>query len=324
MRIPSFDYAKFICAFLVVCIHLRFPKYGEHVLAIARSAVPMFLCISGYFLYNHGWNTQRLKSSAIKIARTTFACSLFYLAYHIVDSYFTSGQVIINFKIGYVMRGLIFNNSLDFLSGHLWYMLAFIYTLIVMIGVVKWKLSTKAFYAIPLLLTFLLIYDYIYSSKAEDIIITRNFLFTGIPFFLLGSYLKKNKAHIQEWKISMPILVTCLIVAMSLCVVECIITGIHEIYTSNILVVVIAMIICIRLKEHHINRHIEKIGREHSLNIYLYHMFMRRYILNLSTAFNISIISPILLFIATYIFSISLKFLLRKTIPTLIHQYIKH
>ena len=42
--------AEAFAAFLVVCIHFPVPGNGE-VTAIARIAVPLFFCISGYFFY---------------------------------------------------------------------------------------------------------------------------------------------------------------------------------------------------------------------------------------------------------------------------------
>ena len=48
-RNNGIDILRLLCAFLVVCIHARFPGViGEYIKAIARIAVPFFFICSGY------------------------------------------------------------------------------------------------------------------------------------------------------------------------------------------------------------------------------------------------------------------------------------
>ena len=52
MRNKSLDAAKAIAAFLVVFIHISFPGMtGRIIKTLARSAVPFFFMVSGFFCY---------------------------------------------------------------------------------------------------------------------------------------------------------------------------------------------------------------------------------------------------------------------------------
>ena len=50
-RLNNIDLLKFICAVLVVFLHMGTP-YQQYILPLTRCAVPCFLIISGYFIFN--------------------------------------------------------------------------------------------------------------------------------------------------------------------------------------------------------------------------------------------------------------------------------
>lgn len=102
----------------------------------------------------------------------------------------------------------------------------------------------------------------------------------------------------------MGLLITC-----GLCVFEYLLLGhVVELYLSNILVVVFTMLTCMKLENQHVNIRLEKIGREHSLNIYLYHIFLIPYINKLIAPIELlQMIRPIVLFLATYSLSVLLE-----------------
>lgn len=49
-RNHSIDSLKLLCALLVVLIHCKYP-YKADVLPVTDVAVPLFFCISGYFVF---------------------------------------------------------------------------------------------------------------------------------------------------------------------------------------------------------------------------------------------------------------------------------
>lgn len=49
-RLYNIDSLKFLCAFLVVLIHMHTP-YQESIMPLTRCAVPCFFIISGYMYF---------------------------------------------------------------------------------------------------------------------------------------------------------------------------------------------------------------------------------------------------------------------------------
>lgn len=65
-RNTSIDFLRFICAFLVVCIHAPFPGViGGCIKAVARIAVPIFFMSTGFFLVESGSATGASNNSVI-------------------------------------------------------------------------------------------------------------------------------------------------------------------------------------------------------------------------------------------------------------------
>ena len=66
MRNYSLDILKFLCAVVVVFLHVKTPLHGYYV-PLTRFAVPCFFIISGYFLMGQNMDERygkRLKASA--------------------------------------------------------------------------------------------------------------------------------------------------------------------------------------------------------------------------------------------------------------------
>ena len=51
-RLYNIDSLKFLCAFLVVLIHMHTP-YQESIMPLTRCAVPCFFIISGYMIFTN-------------------------------------------------------------------------------------------------------------------------------------------------------------------------------------------------------------------------------------------------------------------------------
>ena len=85
-RLNNIDLLKFICAVLVVFLHMGTP-YQQYILPLTRCAVPCFLIISGYFIFNadDAKFQARLKKNIRKIFSRTrleyspFRCGEIYV-----------------------------------------------------------------------------------------------------------------------------------------------------------------------------------------------------------------------------------------------------
>lgn len=97
------------------------------------------------------------------------------------------------------IKFLCFNGSL--FSGHLWYIGALLYVLIIILVVDKYSCRKKLYKFIPLLLLVNIIlgnYSAILFGEKLPIALSRNFLFCGLPFFLLGDALRQKQCTLTR------------------------------------------------------------------------------------------------------------------------------
>lgn len=77
----SIDMLKFICAVLIVLLHSHW-KYEDIFLPFTRCAVPCFLIISGYLLYNKGKiDEDRIKRNIKHVLHITLYATLLFFVW---------------------------------------------------------------------------------------------------------------------------------------------------------------------------------------------------------------------------------------------------
>lgn len=206
-RFDGPDILKAICAFLIVCIHAPFPGIiGTCVTAIARVGVPVFFMITGYFydtVIEKGKELYQIK----KIFLLMIFSNILYFVFDIIVSLrdcAVSEFLHSTFTLKSLIKFLLFNESV--LHGHLWYLGAILYVLVIFKllrkFVPKWK---TAVYAIT---PFLLIEDLVlgkysillFGKEPFPAFALRNFLFVGIPYFTIGYFLKENRRKIDSFR----------------------------------------------------------------------------------------------------------------------------
>lgn len=202
-RNTGLDFLKFICCFLVICIHTPFPETtGKIVTTIARIAVPVFFMITGYF-YSYTKKKGGETRQIIKIAKLFIGSNALYLLYGIFIK-IIKGKEIIQILRGYFypksLIAFIFLNESPF-SGHLWYLGAILYVLIIVYCFEKKCNIEKLYYIIPILLLMDLVfgkYSLLILGKSFPYILVRNFLCVGLPYFLIGDMISKIKPKIKS------------------------------------------------------------------------------------------------------------------------------
>ena len=327
--ISSLYVLKAICAFLVVVIH--FPmKYGYYFYPIVRIAVPCFFMISGYFLYNDNREKMisNLKRALSKTLHVTITAYLFYFLIEIVNYIIFKGNSLStssNTIFYYLLAGPQIGSS-----SHLWYLIAYLETLIVAFICTKSNTIKILWCLIPIGLTAnLLLGKYGFLLPSFDFssvgipkyIIARNFFTIGIPAFACGLLLRKNIAQINERVNNKKAWITA-ISFLILASLEFVVLHIKfelkymaDISLFTIPLAISLILLCLKYPNFGEQSYIKTIGRKYSTDIYVYHMFGGNFLIGFIGAIIykitkvecLAIYNAPIVFIATLIFVIVLQ-----------------
>lgn len=191
-RNRGIDLLKYVCAFLVVCIHMAYP--GKVWLEpLSRFAVPIFFMITGFF-YADTCRRGKEDAQIRKILKLTLLANGLFLVWSALWSAVSSEGSFTSLFSAKVWLDFLLLNDSPF-SGHLWYLGALLYVL-VLIRLFEKKWDRRMLYPlIPLLLAAnLLLGTYARSLFGVELprVYSRNFLLAGLPFFLLGDLLRSH------------------------------------------------------------------------------------------------------------------------------------
>lgn len=221
------DILKFICAVLVVSIHVP-PFSGVNWIVnfglvnfAARIAVPFFFVSSAYFLFRKAFTEGAFDSSVViayikRILRIYVIWSLIYMPF----SYIHMREAGLSAKcfLAIYAKNFIFSSG----YGHLWYLNAagFAYIFLLIVLSLKIRLAFVACFACAMYLIglctqswfglieplrrFPLLWDFLRSVKML-ISTARNGLFEGLLFVLIGMFFARH-----EVKMKMKTAVLCL------------------------------------------------------------------------------------------------------------------
>ena len=268
MRNHSLDLLKFIMAYEVVMLHCSQAPYSI-VRPIVDSAVPCFFMISGFLIYSEDINSyqEKLKRAIKKITIiliwSTLLCGLndFYklIVYHDIG----------NFTSCALFDFILFNeNPFAF---HLWYISAYLYTLVFYLLLVPKLISMRISWIMGLWLAgIILVASYIVSHHANiRFIYVRNFLFQGIPFFGMGMLLKKYDSFFHKLQMRQIVFLLLFVILFAI-VIKSI-----ELYSMETYVFsgLIAFITLLLFSSHYKEKvsWLSTIGKEDGLYIYIFH-----------------------------------------------------
>lgn len=274
-RNHSIDILKFICSILVVFIHTGW-RYRNEFLPVTRCAVPCFFIISGYLLFDKEKQTikpERLKRNIIHVIKISFWATLFFIIWkellHITSS---DGHIWIpSIKS---MKNWVFLNENPF-GGHLWYLFAYLYVLLIIMLVNKYNIWKQLYFFVPLLLAPHIIL--LFSNQNLSYIYVRNFLFTGLPFFAIGTMIKsKLIINVNKNKRNKAILIACIILFSITSLLErsfLLSVGkpfVRELYISSIILAVSLFLLALSFESKQ-KTWLSVIGEKDSLYIYIFH-----------------------------------------------------
>lgn len=276
----SIDTLKFFCALLVVFIHTGGPFSID---IINRVAVPCFFVISGFFLYRKDpiEMQDRLVLALKNICIITLWSTIMYAIIAFGQSLYgvPSDNTVTFISAAKRVVALMFFNS-PIWGFHLWYLFAYIYTLIAVWVICKLKLLKPLYSIIPILLS-VSVFGGLYSHLILDsiqipLMCTRNFLFVGIPYFLIGMLINKYDRQIFK---SNTIIWIGFFMSIVLSACEYIINpralgfGSGDLYLTTAPMTISIFLLAISIKQTKDNI-LSKIGRDYSLYIYIFHLFI--------------------------------------------------
>lgn len=281
MRNKSLDAVKAIAACLVVCIHVSFPgQAGQIVKVFARCAVPFFFMVSGYFCYYENGNAAvKIPLKIIHILKLLIVSVLFYFIWEYLMEIFFERDAVSWIKgladIDHVREFVIYNSTSP-VRAHLWFLPALIYCYVLDFFIEKCKLKKVAYCCVPALMLVLLwraefcrFFGGFYHTMEY-----RNFLFTGMSFYLTGQMLHKNQDKIEQTlsEKSNRILIAGAAVGIGVSVLEYCLQGAREIYTGNCITVICLFIWLILYgSEKEFPQVLAEAGRKYAFPIYLLH-----------------------------------------------------
>jgi len=270
----AIDSLRLICAFFVVFLHCNY-KSNNVFIVITRTAVPIFFMISGYFLFQRTTFDfiEKSKKNILKASKIFLFSTAFFFFFKETISLYQYGNFYIPSLKDWVAFILFNENPFSY---HLWYISANLYVLFFLFFLRKYNLLKQAFYLIPILLTANLMfgkYSLFFFNRDFTTIFIRNFLFTGLPFTLLGCYIRSKQKNIQA--IGVKTKITFFVISIALTVLENYLIAAYsksngEIFFSTVFLSVSFFVLFLSSskKEQSV---VSRYGKKYSLMIYIIH-----------------------------------------------------
>ena len=214
LRNTTIDSLRIVLAVLIVYIHLNGRLYNrvgldglslvfdDIIMILARTAVPIFLAISGYCLYRNSLKAeqQSIRRSLHRLALLAMGC----FAIYIITSIIVEGPLVAaaNFTSSRFLQLILFNQTGGlFDAGAPWFILALIVCYLIYYFYPYLTKSQKYLVIASALLYFWAIcispaYGNIILDK-ESAMLFRNYLGLGLPFFSLGYFFHKYQDRIK-------------------------------------------------------------------------------------------------------------------------------
>lgn len=309
LRADNIDILRAICAFLIVCIHIPFyGTLGAYFTALTRIAVPIFFMITGYFysdVVKRGGETRQIK----KILKLVIEANFIYLLW---DSF----CALVSWNMDFFQNTFTLKNLLKFLllnespmKGHLWYLGAILYVLIILQVADKLKCIKMLYCLTPVLLLGDLVfgkYSMVIWGREFPYILVRNFLFVGIPYFCIGHLIRNGMGRRINKKVLgyLIILFSLTTIFERILLVNIGMNATRDHYVSTTFLAVTVFLFALKCDGH--KGVLAAIGRRYSTWLYILHPIFITCLGTVTKKVGIysvyQFIAPITVYIATLVF----------------------
>ncbi|ODA39132.1 acyltransferase [Desulfosporosinus sp. BG] len=333
-RAVGFDCLKCVCVFLIVCIHQPFlGEIGAYFTALTRIAVPVFFMITGYF-YSVTVRKRHTNNQIIKIIKLTIGANVFYFVWEGClallrgnPSYF---EEVSNIKV--LIKFLVLNVSP--FEGHLWYLSAILYVLIIVKLVDRFWNRKVLWPFIPVLLIGDLClgkYSLLLFGREFPYTWVRNFLFVGIPYFCLGDLIYQRRDRIamiftkrKNLLLSLIAVIALLNIGERFILVSTNVNATRDHYICTTFLALLVFILAQQSKVTDQNKVVDilsTIGRKYSMLIYVIHpafitcfnLTIRKVVSRIQILNSMyQVIAPMLVFIVALAFAFAYEKIVRQ------------
>ena len=316
-RADNIDILKAICAFLIVCIHVPFPgKVGAYFTTLTRVAVPVFFMITGYF-YSDTIARHKEKHQIKKIGGLIIEANIIFFIWNIALDILRREDI-----ISYIQSIFTGKNLLEFLAlnesplaGHLWYLGAILYVLVIVLLVDRFNCKKVLYYLTPVLLIVDLVfgkYSLLIFHREFPYILVRNFLCVGIPYFCIGNLIREKRSS-EKWneKVLRTLIVVFAITGLTerFALVNAGLNATRDHYISTTFLAICLFVYTLKSDWH--NKELTVIGRKYSTWLYIVHpIFITVFSIVVAKLGLKSIyrcVAPIVVYCATLVFLIILQ-----------------
>ena len=286
IRNYTLDGLKFFFAIMVILVH--FPLDGEvgHICSnIGICGVILFFLISGYKSYDEDDNIasknilRRLKRNGI----TLLIMLLIYLIFTIIFKILTEdfGSFIDQLANPWTFPRIILFGDLSFINADpLWFMVALIFSYLILYILHKEKSMKYAYYLLPLFIISRIILECYVNTFNTDWHYSSFFLASGFPIMLFGSFIAKNKEKFLKAPLYVTIILTIISTALMLVTIHFRVFGFDIAQIFKIWCMVELFILALKLPGQK-ETLIAKLGRKYSAYIYLFHFLIGLIIANI-------------------------------------------
>ena len=277
---------RFIAAFFVVAIHVHFPgSFGNGVIAIARFAVPFFFMVSGFFSYYAdktvipGKMKHKMKHVLVLLLGSISLYFVYYAATNAMNGSFGKFlKSIFSFKS--LAAFFIFNHPP--FAEHLWFLSALLYVYIVFYVFTKTGFDKKCAFLIPVLSIGGVLFREVkeifpdFASHAgflNQAFLYRNFVFVGLPFFLMGYFIRIYADKMTE-KLSDSLLIVLMLFGTAEAVLVDAFHTQKSVYLGTILAVFAFFVFMLKLEDKVKVPVLASLGAKYSLYIYIFQVLV--------------------------------------------------
>ncbi len=315
VRNQSLDLLKFISAFMIVCIHIKFyGEMGKLITILARFAVPVFFMVSGYFSSDN--SIEKLRNKVIHIIKIYIGAFILHFCFRIIIILFSGephqvvSYIVSYSNIKHIITFFLFNLSMT--SSHLWFLGGLVYCYLIECLVIKLKIKQNIILIISCIL---LIINLVLGVGLSPfgmripLYLIRNFLFTGYPLFAFGNYIMKNEETILKIVTAKHILIMIIV-----CLVESIVmlkySWDKDLYIGSILMAFALFVIALKMKNKTYNSRAIRLFNTNT-TVYIIHVIVGE-ILNMTPLKHTELfiyLRPVFVFFVSVIIALSVNYM---------------